>query len=701
MLPDSMVRLIESATVPEFRALSLLYLDAAGYADVELKDGPYDGGQDVGLFRQGGNPEPVVVQLSTQRKNWEGKVRTDAIKAKGNFVFGLFIYLTSRRIPAEKAEQVIDSLSSNDQIFCRIVDAQAIASKLYTERRTPAMLDALGLDDAASADGGFGRPRNLREDLAYAYAFFGTDTENFREAVLDRSIAGYITRSGGHAARDTIVRVVGQALNMKGRDHPVASRVDRLLQKGDLNSEAEGIGVAPRLVEAHKAARKVRGRQWRILQDDVRGVLGSAGLTGSGLESAATAVSETAGAMLMAAGDSAGAGLTPGMDAGPAKGQIRAQLSRLERDLAHGGMEQGQTTEMITKLTEVISESEIGQTLLAGHLYVSIAGMEPSSLMRAFGGHERLEIVLDASVAIPMLAGLMYEPHEARDFRSAHYAYEKAKKYGADLILPSDYLEEAASHLLNAFDKYRPLMEANVDLRFSNNAFVAHYETLKHLGKCTETFEQYGAKFGLRLTTGSERDFIVERDWIMARMETLFRQYEIQLSGSNPIPKSAMRAAQDAVSFTAEQLELERPRHLLDHDARAIAETMARASGDNAVLFCSWDRLHLQLQTSGGFVEWNAVDPAMLGDLFALVSDDDANPIGGAVEVALEMGDDEARRGAQIWDQLISIEKDSIFDAELIGRAKGFIDGYLDRGRTESREKIGKAWEEWKQESGS
>ena len=391
----------------------------------------------------------------------------------------------------------------------------------------------------------------------------------------------------------------------------------------------------------------------------------------------------------------------PGRDSGPAKGQIRAQLSRLERSLAHSGLMEDQAAATITTLTETISASDIGQTLLAGHLYVSIASMEPSALLKALGGHLRLEIFLDASVAIPMMASLLYEPHDAHDFRSAHYAYEQARKYGTELMLPRDYLEEAASHLLSAYEKYRPLVEAGVDLRFSNNAFVAHYDTLRYLGKCTESFDEYVANFGLRLSSGATRDFKSERDWIMGRMESLFRQYEIRVAPSKSLPPPIVRAAQDAVSFTSKELELDRPSHLLEHDAHAIAEVLARsAAGEAAILFCSWDRLHLQLQTSGGFVDWNAVDPAMLGDLFALVSDQDDEPVGGAVEVALEMGDDEARRGAQIWDQLVSIENDRFYDAELLRRAKGFVGGYIQRGRSDGPPKsLSRAWTEWRQGS--
>jgi hypothetical protein len=630
-------------------------------------------------------------------KTGQSKVRSDALKARKNYEFKLFVYLTSRRIPPETAQPILDKLWE-DGIAARIVDAQMIASAITLARRTDDLLDALGVRAAASAEGGIGRPRNLREDLAYAYAFFGTDTNDFREAVLDRAIVGYITRSGGHATRDTIVRSVGRALNLNGeRNRLVAARVDRMLQQGELVLEGAELKAAERLVEAHKAARIVRGRQWRVIQDEVMAILGSAGLAGAELESGTAAVSEAAGALMLAAGSSAAGALISGGDAGPGRREIRAHLLRLERDLGHTGLDPDKIADTTTALAEAISNSEIGQTLLAGHLFLSLAGMEPSALIKALGGSKRLDVVLDASVAIPMLASLLYEPLDTHDFNSAHYAYEQAVRYEAGLMLPHVYLEETASHLLNAYDEYRPLVEADVDLRHSKNAFVAHYETLRHLGKCKESFDQYVANFGLRLSTGLERDFRSERDWIMGRMQSLFSQYGIRVAPTRKASQAAIGAARSAVLHTVEELELDRPGHLLDHDISTIAEVLARtAAEEEGVVLCSWDRLHLQLQTTRGPVEWNAADPAMLGDLFALLSDQEDAPIGGAVEVALEMGDDEARRAAQIWDQLVSIEKDGFYDAELRRRAKAFVDDYLQRERAEPQDPVSKDWAEWK-----
>ncbi len=697
---DSMVRLIEAADIGAFRELAIHYFDVAGYTAVEIKDGPYDGGSDLRLFQQGQNPEPIAVQLSTQRKSWKSKARADAIRARDVLDSRIFVYITSRRIPAEEAQQVTDDLWSNHAIAGRFVDSQALASAFYKARRTKDVLSALGVLDAASAEGDRGAPANLREDLAYAYAFFGTDADGFREAVVDRAVAAYVTHSGNAATRDTVIRTVGKTLKLsQGRDRLVASRVDRMLQTGQLHQDGDTVEVPEAIVEAHKAARIVRGRQWRKLQEEIMAELVGAGLAGKDLDRISTVISEAAGALMLAAATSVSAALTPGGEVGPARRQIHAQLSHLEREFSRTEMNSDDAQRLVTGLAEIISKSDIGQTLLAGHLFLSLTSMEPSDLLKALGGHDRLEIFLDASVAIPMLASVLYEPHKERSFQMTHYAFEQARRYGAELSLPEDYLEESASHLLDAYDNYRPLLDEDNDLRFSRNAFVAHYVALRAEGKYNKPFTDYAASFGLRPSQGVERSFRVERDWIMARMRTLFSRYGVKVVQARTVPGQAMRAAQEAISFTSRELALERSGRLLKHDARAVADISSRAAaGNHAVMFCTWDRLHLRLRTAGGAVEWHAVDPSMLGDLFALLSDEEDSPIGGAVEVALELGEEEAARGAEVWDELVGIEQKKFYDAELLKRAQEFKSAYIEKCRQgEAPEPLATAWERWKQ----
>jgi hypothetical protein len=86
----------------------------------------------------------------------------------------------------------------------------------------------------------------------------------------------------------------------------------------------------------------------------------------------------------------------------------------------------------------------------------------------------------------------------------------------------------------------------------------------------------------------------------------------------------------------------------------------------------------------------------MLGDLLALVSDEDEPLIGGSIDIALELGEADARRGAEVWDELTRIERDKFYDAEVLDRAHAFETAYLERNRNiETPEPVGSAWIRW------
>lgn len=694
---DTMVRLIEAADPSSFRELALLYLAMSDYTAVELRDGVGDAGNDVSLWRVGPNPEPVAVQLSVQRSGWQSKVRQDAQRAKDLLGYQQFVYVTSRRVAATVATPLIEELWSRQAVSLRIIDSQALASKFHIEGRSRDLIRTLGLADAA---GGYeqGTTKNLRADLAYAYAFFGTDVSTFRQTGLQRSIVACIVGSKDPVARGAVTSAVAKALRLgKGRERLVAVEIDRMLQKRDVRINDGVLVAAPHLVDAHKASRTIRNYQWQQLRKAVESRLGASGLTGRRLEKASAAVNNAAGALMMNAASVAAKAMEYAGDVGPAKTQVRRQLQRVERALITEGIEPGKAPTLVAELAEQIATSELGQTLLAGDLFLSLLAMDSTAFLNALGGHEELEVFLDASVAIPMLASLLYEPHDEHFFRAAHFVYEQAATNGFRLSLPLDYLEEAASHLLDAFDRYQPLLD-DPDLRFSKNAFVAHYLALKYEHKYDGSFMTYVQSFGLRASDGKTRDFAAERNWIMGRMRTLFGRYGISVAEPGQVARQALGAAQEAIAYTARELGLDRSGLLLAHDARAVADISARAAaGQHAVIFCTWDRLHLRLRTAGGAVEWNALTPAMLADLFALLGSSEDELVVGATDIALEFGDAEARRGAEIWDELVRIEQAPFYDAELLRQAQAFKSSYVDSQRlAELREPLATAWTNWK-----
>ncbi len=87
----------------------------------------------------------------------------------------------------------------------------------------------------------------------------------------------------------------------------------------------------------------------------------------------------------------------------------------------------------------------------------------------------------------------------------------------------------------------------------------------------------------------------------------------------------------------------------------------------------------------------------MLGDLLTIAAqqgDDVAE--GAALDVALGLGDEESRRGAEIWDELVRIENGMSYDADLLSRAEAFKESYMLRARLEDEPPLAAAWKDSK-----
>jgi hypothetical protein len=693
---EPLTRLIESSDFLSFRQIALQYLTLKGYRDVQLKDGWNDGGSDFAVGVLGANTSPLGIQVTVQRTDWKSKVQADARRAQSELGLDNMIYVTSRRLAQADFTDVADQLWERDGITVRPVDAQGIASFLFTERATSVVLDVLGIAiDTRRPDP---VPRaNLAEDAAYAFVFFGGATDQFRRSVVEQSLLSHLTRSDSDRSREATNASVSDALQLRGDQvDQVSSAVDRLQQDGRVMHGSDGLlSAAPEIADAFKTMRAVRESQWRDLAREVDGYLGtSAGLSGKGLERASTAVLESAGALVLGSAGPTGAAISMTDEYGPLRSQLRTRMRELATALSAARVGERALDKHLRELARMVSNSDIGRLLMAGELFVALASLRTTQFERAFGARGGLEIVLDASVAIPMLAGLLYEPGSQRFSAAAVRIYDQAYSRGIPLRLPRVYLEEAASHLIQAYDRYRPLL-GDEDLRYSTNAFVAHFADLSQRSAFKGSFERYVKALGY---LPRERSFIERRDTVMAEMLPLFRRYDIHIVDFEVEGLTTRQFAQKAVTFTAKELHLSRFGRLLEHDAKAIAYFMSREGVDDVGrIFCTWDSLHLRLRSKEGRAQWQALNPVMLGDVLVLTRTGRDGELLSTIDIAMELSELEGARGAAVLDALVRIEGDDLHDAERLRLASMFKDAYMQAQRDgASPEQLASAWTAWK-----
>jgi hypothetical protein len=692
---EPLTRAIETADFLAFREITARYLELRDYREPELSDGPHDGGTDFVVRAQGSNPTPLAIAATVQKADWKSKMLGDCRKAKTALGLTNVVCISSHRRPTGEVAGVAEELWANDGIQLRSIDSQAIASAFFAAGETGFVLRTLGITFGENRPAGVERP-NLKEDAAYAFALFGEATESFRQSVVEQTVLSYLIDHNDGDERATVEAAVVTALQL-GEDQVglVSSAMDRMLQQQRLRAAGALMEASSDVRDDFELMRALRERQWKALEASVQQWLGNHPLYGSNLERATRAVMERAGALMMSSAAATSAAIGLSTDPAPIRGQLRKRLKELTTELTAAGVKESDIMSSVRELARLVSNSKIGSVLMAGELFVSLTAMQTNQFERAFGASGGSEIHLDASVGIPMITGLLYTPARRRFAESSMRVFELSETRSIPIFIPRIYLEEAAAHLLDAVDRYTPLLGLDDDLRFSTNAYVAHFSDLVKRGAVADDFMAYAKSLGYVSRSGSKERRVQA---VAHELAPLFAQYGIRVSDLPPAREETLREAQEAVSFTMNDLGIRREGRLLEHDANVIARFLEADEGSDVVrIFCTWDKLHLRLHTPEGRARWQPLDPAMLGDVLILTRPEDDAELMTTVDIAMELDEEEGLRGAAVLDGLVRIEKENLHDAELLSLAQEFKDAYLQKLRDgATTEDLAEAWMAWK-----
>lgn len=484
---DSLVRLIESSDFMAFRELAIVCLKMKGYSETNLTDGWKDGGTDVRVHTIPPNPTRMAIAISVQR-DWKSKLKSDANKVRSNLGLDDMTYVTSRRIPEAEFHTESNEIWKRDSIRVTKMDSQAIASTFFTQGKSTTVLTVLGIDlESISTIPIQFRPR---DDAIYSYVFFGQDPTRFREEAIDSCLVSIAARED-NIERSRLEQQAAQALGFQENQMGmISAAVDRMFQDGRLTGPNRSISASSVLRDATKAMYVLRYREWTELRKNIEGFLNTR-TKRPVKENEMESVISDVGALLLESANNTLASLRGSADTHKITENIKKRLKHLNVTLDTIGISDGANRDQtLVGIAEIASHSPVGKHLLAGELFVTLSATGIPQLIQALGGRSQLEVLLDASVAIPMLCGLLYRRVENRYSISAMHAYDQIMIHDLSLVLPKDYLEETAAHLLQAARDYVDIVDLDPDLASSENSYVAHFVSMKNEGVSLE-FQAY------------------------------------------------------------------------------------------------------------------------------------------------------------------------------------------------------------------
>lgn len=697
MRVDALSRLINAFEFYQLREVALRYLSLVGYQNPVLTDGWADGGTDLRVLRADGFDSTIVFQVSVE-KTWERKLRSDIKKAIANYNPATFMYISSRRIPELKFNQIATQFRAHGLALVK-VDSQALASSFFENNESWYLLKVGDLNDVK-------RPRaapsrDFKEEAVYAYLFFSGDVRDFRASVLERALLSRVleTEKQRRVTPASLVDDLSAQLGLQPNQRiQVSSAVDRLLTQGDLASIEGRLVVPAALRKEILAARALEDDDWSKLEKKLLSIINRyIRPSEHGRVSGDRLLGSVGAALVMA---SALTRTDVSRDHDNRKEllpRLRERLQKLTALLAEVGIaDVSKRNKVLEELIAEASNTPSGQALAAAELFLVLSGLDTSRLARALGMERMPTIILDASVAIPMFTSLLYRPGLSRYFLASHQLYQQAFSHNAPLRIPKDYLEEVAVHLIDAWRNYRPFLNDVDALQHSTNAYVAHFTYLRAQGKTTD-FGSYVKGLGVNPSVLDRGDYYEIRRVVMRRLENMMQQYGISITFNKPPSDASLKTAEHEISYASRESWQQRPPTTLRHDAQVVAH-MDQASGSGTYILCSWDRLLLDLPENASHA-WSALDPSALCDLMALAAGSapgESPSLISATVWARALVEEDISRAAGIWDWLATHEEGNLMDAEALESAREFVTQYVTVAKSARPHELVEAWTSWK-----
>jgi|GEM_PF-2180341 len=688
---DSLSRLIQAADVAVFRTLAADFLSFLGFSTASYCDGPYDGGKDFWLVAGKNGEIKCSIQLSVESK-WQDKVKSDAAKVKEKYDTSVLYFLSSRRIPEDSFQKVSREIFEEYSISVTRYDSQAIATEFIRKNKVGDLLRIFGIKETVkpSSIKGYLGPRN--EAIA-SVLIFGEESKELRGGLYDSLIKAHLVRFSTGVEREKLIdNVIEENQLSKNHRKTINSHIDHLLQKQDIKKVGSLLSLSQ---EEH---------------DKFCGLIETSEYEASQLvslvakffkENYPNISSKTEEHILQNILELTANLINDNFNPINGENKKRDTYNAINTLLVSEVGDQ-EASELFVHLAELISKTKFAKKITAAQLHISLLNTNSTQLIGALGGTESVNVYIDASVAIPLLCGVLFEPSQDRVGHSGKILYNLIKEHEFNAFIPNHYIEEMASHLIDACRDYKEILELKEDLSYSRNAFVSHYSNLiKSRQGNPITYEDYVDIFGIKINQiradMSDGSYYTFRDRAKIVISNLCSRYGVETQHINEDHVS--KEIKEFETILSEQNDY-RPNVLIRHDA-CVVKYLSGTSvpAGYAKVLCTWDRIH-SLFNQAGELGYFVLTPVAIIDLLSIgKKHENEYEITQLLDYAKFQNERQLNLSSFLWDELIKIEKGNFSDAELIIKAKKFKESYIKEYafvETPDTKEIAKAWMAWK-----
>ncbi len=536
---------IQNLEEKRFYSVALMYLEQLGYKELNVVDGTGDGGRDVTCSRN-----DLRIQLSV-RKDWQNKINEEAANTKSAGQRHL-IYVTNRIInPTAEQSFVESNFSYKGEVEISIADL----------RRISTVLTRPGVINRAYELLGMAVPQEIRanpkEIAVSSVLMFSAEARELREEIIEANVRAQLLRTPGMSNK-ALEDALTDVLPGPNVERDVAAAISRLR----IAKRISGPSTALELTEEARAVMEAAETELVTARAaDVAMLVKQTGIN-----------ADQAGKLL----------------------DIALELLVRSRDLDGGGPIEEQLRNFLAshdlsrrraKIYEALASTSSARIRQHGQTLDRIFSANTFDIYRALGRRTSVMLVLDASVAMPVLFGLSFGSSRSRYGVSALALRNACEAHGISMVVPSAYLNEMAYHgLVGALDRlkiYDALPEeAQSWLKSAGNAYLSHFahisETLKASGEAL-TLGEFLDYFGIAPGRSLHR--------VENRLRTLLDGFGIRVLTDSQYEQNIRNKIVEA--------KPREDRPVIDHDA--IVVTMLKNDDTKGFVLATWDKIMIDL----------------------------------------------------------------------------------------------------------
>jgi len=523
-----------------FYQVALMYLTTLGYQDISIVDGTGDGGRDVTCSR-----DDLRIQLSV-RKDWEKKINEEAQNTLDSSCRHL-IYVTNKIIsPSAEQEFLQGKYKHKGDVDVSFHDLRRISTALVQPGVIRRAYEMLGMAVPVTLEA------SPKEIALSTVLLFSDEARELRDSVIDANIRAQILREPGIAQTAVVQRVV-DAVPGVNVDRTAKSALARLRSSGRVIGQNDSLNLS----DEERMTMETAATEFLVaVNADVAMLSEVSGLP----KEDARKLLDIALELLVRNRDLNGTG--------PIEESLRNFLAK------HN------LTRQRNKVFEALSRTASATFTVHGATIDRMFSLNSFDIYRALGRRTDVSIVLDSSVAMPVIFGLEFGAAKSRYGIAALALRDACKAHNIRMVVPRCYVNEMAAHGQGALEKleiYSKLPEeARTSLRASGNAYLSHYthisETMRESGDDL-SLEEFLQHFGIVVGRPIGR--------IENRIESLLEQHDIACLPDGRYDPPVFHRISEAKPFEF--------RLLVEHDA--IVCTLLKNDDQRGFILATWDNI--------------------------------------------------------------------------------------------------------------